>query len=191
MAERGREKFNRYKKILFILLKITKLLPLKVRVFTFNHIRMIQGNFGIAIRYVFLKSIAKEVGDNVSIHPHVYIYNPQNLIIGNNVSIHSMAYIESSGGITIGNDVSIAHGVTIMSESHNYSDPINPIKDQGLKLSPIEIKDNVWIGAKSTILSGIIIETGSIVGAGAVVTKDIEIDNIVAGVPAKAIKMRV
>ena len=77
-----------------------------------------------------------------------------------------------------------------MSEEHIYIDRNLPIKDQGKTYAPVTIKDNVWIGAKATILSGVTIGTGAIVGAGAVVTKDVPENSIVAGVPARIIKNR-
>lgn len=53
-----------------------------------------------------------------------------------------------------------------------------------------EIKNNVWVGAKATILCGVVVEIGSIIGAGAVVTRRVKKNTIVAGVPAKIIKER-
>jgi acetyltransferase-like isoleucine patch superfamily enzyme len=110
--------------------------------------------------------------------------------IGNNVSIHPMCYIEAKGGLVIGNDVSIAHGVTIMTTTHIYDKTDIPIKDQGSVANNVVIKDNVWIGAKATLLCGITVNQGAIVGAGAVVTKTIPANAVVAGVPARIIKMR-
>ncbi|QBP43095.1 acyltransferase [Paenisporosarcina antarctica] len=149
-----------------------------------------KGNKGLLIRYIFLKTITKECGDNVSIHPNVYLYKLKNLSIGSNVSIHPMCYIDSTGRIDIGNDVSIAHGVTIMSTTHQYGDENILIKDQPVDLLYTKIEDNVWIGAKATILGGVEVSTGSIVAAGAVVIKDVPIRAIVGGVPAKIIKYR-
>ena len=151
---------------------------------------MTKGIIGIVLRYALLKSIAVNCGDNVAIYPGVYLLKPDKLIIGNNVSIHPMCYIDSTGGIVIGNDVSIAHGTTIMSSTHNYADVNVAIKDQGIKLLKTEIKDNVWIGAKSTILAGVVVESGSIIAANAVVTKNVPQNTVVGGVPARTIKLR-
>lgn len=151
---------------------------------------MSRGNKGLVIRYILLKTIAKDCGDNVSIHPSVYLLNPQNIHIGNNVSIHPMCYLDATGGIYIDRDVSIAHGVTIMSTTHTYDDLAIPIKDQPFEVLQTTIEENVWIGAKATILAGIKIGSGSIVGANCVVTKLVPPDVIVAGVPAKIIKKR-
>jgi acetyltransferase-like isoleucine patch superfamily enzyme len=101
-----------------------------------------------------------------------------------------MCYLDATGGINIGNDVSIAHGVTIMLTTHRYDDLEIPIKDQPIEVLLTTIEENVWIGAKSTILAGIIIGTGSIVGANCVVTKMVPPNVIVAGVPNRILKIR-
>ncbi|MGM0853978.1 MAG: acyltransferase [Bacillota bacterium] len=187
---RGREKFNRYKPIISMLASICNLFPVAVRQKLFVLFRMTTGNKGLVIRYILLKSIAKTCGDNVSIHPGVYIFSPQKISIGDNVSIHPMCYIDAQGEINIGNDVSIAHGVTIMSSTHQYSNLKINIKDQPVDLLTTEINDNVWVGAKVTILAGVKVNSGSVLAAGAVVTNNVEKDTIVGGVPAKKIKDR-
>jgi acetyltransferase-like isoleucine patch superfamily enzyme len=187
---RGRDKFNRYKPIINILVNMCNLLPLIIRQKLFVLFRMTTGNKGLVIRYILLKSIAKSCGDNVSIQPGVYIFCPQNISIGHNVSVHPMCYIDAFGKINIGNDVSIAHGVTIMSSTHQYKDLKIPIKDQPVDLLTTEINDNVWVGSKVTILAGVKVNSGSVLAAGAVITKTVEKDTLVGGVPAKKIKDR-
>lgn len=189
--KRGRESFNRYKILINLLTRIIKIIPYKIRVYVFTRLRMLQGIVGIGLRYIFLKSIAKNIGENVSIHPGVYIFNIDNLDIGNNVSIHPMSYIEAMGGVSIGNDVSIAHSATILSANHVFQNINKPIKDQGLVYHKTIIRDNVWIGAKATILSGVEVNEGTIIAAGAVVTKETLNNSIVGGIPAEIIKIRI
>lgn len=187
---RGRDLFKKVERILAIYTKMYSLLPRRARLCLLNKKRHKTGMIQLGLRYALVKSLAKKVGENVRINENVYLFNIHNISIGSNVSIWPMSYIEGSGGVLIGNDVSIAHSVTIMSEEHEYSDRSLPIKDQGKTYAPVTIMDNVWIGAKATILSGVTIGTGAIVGAGAVVTKDVPDNSIVAGVPAKVIKTR-
>ena len=187
---RGRDKFLKYKKIINLLVKLYSLLPKKVRRKRLVKARNKIGVWGIVNRYALLKSLCKSCGDNVLIGENVYLFSVENMSIGDNVSIHPMSYIDATGGLTIGNDVSIAHGTTIMTTSHKYAEKDIPIKDQGCLVETVEISNNVWIGAKATILCGIKIKEGSVVGANAVVTKNVDKDNIVAGVPAKVIKTR-
>lgn len=187
---RGRDLFKKYFFIIDILVFLYGLFPKKFQEFMLVLHRKIPGYLGLAIRYALLKNLALSVGENVSIHPDVYLFHIENLSIGNNVSIHPMSYIEAVGGVEIGDDVSIAQGTSIISFNHKYTELEMPIKDQGTELRPICIKNNVWIGAKSTILGGVKINEGSIIGAGSIVTKDVMKNNIVAGNPAKIIKKR-
>lgn len=187
---RGREKFDKFKIIIHFLVSMCLFIPLKYRIKLFESCRMIKGYVGITLRYILLKSIARKCGDNVSIHPGVYLLNPQNASFGSNVSVHPMCYIEAYGSVVIENDVSIAHGVTIMSTEHVFDEISIAINDQGTVCNEVIIKSNVWIGAKATILAGKKIETGCVIGAGSVVTKNVEKNLVVAGVPAKRINIR-
>lgn len=187
---RGRETFHKYRYLLYRGADALALLPRSFRLKIFFMIRRKGGMSGLAFRYMLLRTLAKKVGDNVSIHPDVYLLHPENLELGNNVSIHPFCYIEASGGVQIGSDVSIAHGVTLMSETHVFDRKEVAIKDQGLQAKEVCIENNVWIGAKATILGGNKVSTGAIVAASAVVTKPVPPYAIVAGVPAKVIKLR-
>lgn len=188
--KRGRDQFKKFKPLINFLIGIMRIFPHNFRKKMFELFRMKKGKSGLLIRYILLKSLAEKVGDNVFIAPGSYLLNVEYLRIGNNVSIHPMCYIEARGGIEIGDNVSIAHGVTIMSETHIYDRVDIPIKDQGMYYENTIIDSDVWIGAKATILCGIKIYRGSIVAAGAVVTKNVDSYSIVAGVPARLIKKR-
>ena len=188
--QRGRDKFLKYRSFILFFVRLFSVFPNKFLNKLLIFFRGTKGNKGLVIRYILLKCLAKSIGENVSVHPGVYLFSPEGLSIGNNVSIQPMCYIDASGEIEIGNDVSIAHGVTLLSTSHSYSDLNLVIKDQELIKKKTVINSNVWLGAKATILCGVTIETGSIVGAGAVVCTDIRMNSVVGGVPAKLIKKR-
>ncbi len=188
---RGRDKFQKFKPVINCICKLYSLFPRSVQTKALIRHRKQTGNLGLVIRYALLKNLAKNVGDNVSVQPDVYLFNLQELSIENNVSIHPMTYIEAYGGIEIGNDVSIAHGTTIMAVTHDFDDISIPIKDQGITGQPIKLEDNVWVGAKATILGGCNIGAGAIIGAGAVVTKPVKKNTVVAGVSARVIEERV
>jgi len=183
----GREKFRRARNILIFLERLIKIIPLRVREKLFVHYRGAKGKKGIAIRYILLKTLAKKIGDNVCIQPDVYLLNVSDLEIGCNVSIHPLTYIDAKGGVSIGDNVSIAEGTSIISFDHGYADNNVPMKYQKIIKKPITICNDVWLGAKSTILGDVTIAEGSIVGAGAVVTKSTHAYSIVGGVPAKQI----
>lgn len=190
---RGRDQFAKYKKVINFLCAMYRALPLRMRKNALEKHRNMRGKIGIAVRYAILKSVSGSIGDNVAVFPGVYIFNPENLVAGNNVSIQPMAYIEcgfEKDGVVIGNDVSIAHGVTVMATTHRFDSHEAAIRDQGVESEPVRIEDNVWIGAKASILSGVSIGHGSVVGAGAVVTRSLEPGGVYAGVPARKIKER-
>ena len=188
---RGRDKFKKYKKLILFLSKAVSILPTPIRINLLNFFRNTKGTKGIVLRYIFLKTISRSVGDNVAIHENVYLHFPENIKFGNNVSIHPMCYIDACGKIDIGNEVSIAHSTTILSTSHVYDNLTIPIKDQDYKIEKTSIEDGVWIGAKSTVLLGVTLGKNSIVGANSLVNKDIPENAVVGGIPAKTLKMRI
>jgi Acetyltransferase (isoleucine patch superfamily) len=89
------------------------------------------------------------------------------------------------GGITIGNDVMIAAHTIISSQTH---DPNAPLFRETQIMKPVVIEDNVWIGSGAIILPGVHIGTGSVIGAGSVVTKDVPPGSVVVGGPSKVIR---
>lgn len=193
---RGRDKFHKYRTQLIWLSKFYKIFPLKIRKKMLEKHRNTRGILGYALRFALLKAICKECGDNISVSPGVYINNAQNLSLGKNISIHPMCYIEcgpfDDSGIIIEDDVSIAHGTTIICTSHTYNhEEIRTIKDMPVKYETVHICKNVWIGAKATILCGVTIESGCVIGANSVLTKSTKADGIYVGSPATRIKDRI
>ncbi len=125
------------------------------------------------------------------VYPDVYISDYRNIVLGDHVSINRGSHLSGAGGITIGNKVAIGHATTILSSEHGFKDPSIPICDQPLTLSPVEIGDDVWLGARVCILAGVKISNGTVVAAGAVVTKSTAGEgSIIGGVPARLLKHR-
>ena len=114
----------------------------------------------------------------------------EELIIGDNVGIAANAFIAMRGKIEIGSNTIFGPNVSIHAENHNFSDIDKPIKLQGATRKGVKIGEDCWIGSKAVILDGVTIGSHSIIGAGAVITKDIPEYCIAGGVPAKVIKMR-
>jgi acetyltransferase-like isoleucine patch superfamily enzyme len=98
--------------------------------------------------------------------------------------------VVKGGPITIGNGVRIAPHVMMFAANHIFADTDIPIHKQGVEPSPITIEDDVWIAGKVMITAGVSIGHGSVIGAGAVVTKDIPPWSVVVGTPARVIKTR-
>ncbi|WP_309215830.1 acyltransferase [Lacticaseibacillus rhamnosus] len=115
----------------------------------------------------------------------------ESLSIGDNVGIAEYSLISVRGPVTIGNDVIIGPFFSLHSENHMFSREDKAIRTQGVTRTGVHISDNVWIGAKVTLLDGVTIGSGVVVAAGAVVTHDVPNNVIVAGVPARIIRKRV
>ena len=114
-------------------------------------------------------------GDNVQINDFVHIAAAKNVEIGNNVLIASKIFISD-----------ICHGE--YADIENMSDPNEHPNNRKLSAKPVIIHDDVWIGEMVSILPGVEIGKGSIIGANSVVTKSIPEYSIAAGNPAKVIK---
>jgi acetyltransferase-like isoleucine patch superfamily enzyme len=99
--------------------------------------------------------------------------------------------IEGPGDIKIGKHCLIASHSGIYANNHNFADPIEPIKYQGITRKGIVIEDDCWLGHGVTVLDGVTIGKGSVIGAGAVVNKDIPPFSVAVGIPARVIKNRI
>lgn len=109
----------------------------------------------------------------------------RNFSIGTNSVINSRCRIDNRGAISIGENVSISQEVIILTADHD----IDAAKFSG-RNKTVKIEDYVWIGTRVTILPGVTVGKGALIAAGSVVTKDVAPFSVVAGVPAKLIRMR-
>ncbi len=184
----GRAKFSRYKSIIALLVSLFSLFPSKINFKLLLWNRNRNGIFGLLLRYVLIRNLAKDCGDNVSIHPGVYLFNLQNMKFGDNVSIHPMCYLDAAGEILIGDNVSIAHSTSILSTNHTWDNIDLPIKYNKETFSKVVINSDVWIGCGVRILAGVTIASRSVVAAGAVVTKSVEPNSLIGGIPGRKIK---
>lgn len=170
------------------------LLPLSKNMleYKYNKLRFKSGWLAIGKRYVCLKRMQARLPEDkyCIIQANVFIGNVDKLEIGDNTTINDNSYLECKGGITIGHDCLIGHEVTILSNSHLYGDINLNINLQGECEKTVHIGNNVWIGAKATILPGVTIGNNVIVGANAVVNKSFPDNAVVAGVPAKIVSIR-
>ncbi|MUG93830.1 acyltransferase [Scytonema sp. UIC 10036] len=124
------------------------------------------------------KSVEIGALDNTQIH------------IGERTFIGSSVCIGGPGNITIGKDCLIASHAGIVANNHIFDDPTQKISSQGITRKGITIEDDCWLGHAVTVLDGVTIGKGSVIGAGAVVTKDIPSYSVAVGIPAKVIRQR-
>jgi acetyltransferase-like isoleucine patch superfamily enzyme len=163
----------------------------------------------------FIGANTVEIGDYVKIYSNSYISNKGNKIsFGNHASIdHGVdirAYDQPGGDITIGEhvyigpyvcmagpgfikigrDCMIASHSSLYANNHVFSDPNRSFREQGVTTKGIVIEDDCWLGTGVRVLDGVTIGKGSVIGAGAVVTRDIPPYSIAVGTPAKVISKR-
>jgi acetyltransferase-like isoleucine patch superfamily enzyme len=124
-----------------------------------------------------------KLDSTVSVELGIRLDMPSKVCIGKNILIGNNFNCDAMGGVVIEDGVMIAHQVSLLTVNHDLHD------HRILVCSPIHIKKNAWIGAKATILQGITIGENAVVGAGAVVTKDVPDNTVVGGIPAKVIKV--
>jgi putative colanic acid biosynthesis acetyltransferase WcaF len=137
-------------------------------------------------RRFLLRLFGAKIGKNVNIYNSAVIHMPWHLLIGDWSAIGEHACIYNLGKISIGERVTISQRVHLCAGTHDYTDPAMPL----LKPS-IEIKDQAWVAADAFVGPGISIGEGAVVGARAVVVKDVAPWSVVAGNPAIEVKKRV
>lgn len=136
-------------------------------------------------RRFFYRLAGMEIGKGSTLHMRARFYNPFNIKIGEGSIVGEDAVLDGRDKLTIGNHVDIASEVMIYNAEHDVRDP-----NFSAICAPVIIEDYVFIGPRAIILPGVKIKKGAVVGAGAVVTKDVEMGIIVGGVPAKQIGER-
>jgi acetyltransferase-like isoleucine patch superfamily enzyme len=132
------------------------------------------------------------IGDNAKLGKDIYLgaFSSGELVIGSNTYVGRYTIILSHKSVRIGDDCLIAPGCHITDVNHGFRDPDKLIRQQEYPSREIVIEDDVWLGTGVSILPGVRIGKGSVIGARSVVTKDIPPYSIAVGVPAKVIQKR-
>ena len=133
---------------------------------------------------LFSKLTGTQVDKSFRCFPPFYTDCGKNIKIGKNVFINACCRFQDQGGIEIGDGSLIGHNTTIATLNHDF----NPDKRANLHPSPVKIGKKVWIGSDCTILPGVEIGDGAVIGAGSIVTKNIPANSIAVGNPARVIK---
>lgn len=189
-----------------MLYKVIKFIERKIEGVHARHIRKQLENCGngvyIGLLSQFYGGRYIKIGDNVSIGTDSILtafdsyrdqtFTPE-IIIDDGTIINPYAHITAINSIRIGKNVLFGKYVTVTDNSHGYNDTLGDLDTAPLLRSvfskgPVVIEDNVWIGDKAIILPNVTIGKGSIIGAGAVVTKDVPSYSIAVGNPARVIK---
>lgn len=147
------------------------------------------GRWARPIRSGICRGIFRRAGMNINVERGVFFGDGSELEIGDNSGIGVNCRI--LGPVSIGNDVMMAPDVIIQTRSHRFDCVDVPMRLQGSRdTQAVVISDDVWIGTRVIILPGVTVGRGAIVGAGAVVTKDVPEYAIVGGNPARIIRYR-
>ncbi|MGL5795618.1 MAG: acyltransferase [Waterburya sp.] len=121
---------------------------------------------------------------------YLTVFERGEIMIGEQTYIGPYTCISAYGKLKIGKNCLIASHSSIYAHNHNFADHNKIIAEQGFNYKGITIEDNCWLGSGVRILDGVTIGQDSVIGAGAVVTKDIPAYSVAAGVPAKVISTR-
>lgn len=139
------------------------------------------------VKYVYLARLFKNIGKNVNFQPNIRIEGWHNITIGDFSGLGRNCHVTALSTVKIGDNVMIAEDVIINTANHMISST-KLMMNLPMVTKPIQIGNNVWIGARVIILSGVKIEDNIVIAAGAVVTKSFPSNCIIGGVPAKIIK---
>lgn len=145
--------------------------------------------FGYRLRYLLVRRILGRCGEGVVVKRNCYFGKGSQLEVGSRSQLGERARIGPQ--VSIGDDVVMGPEVVIMTTSHGFDDLNRPIRLQPEPpVRSVSIGDDVWIGTRVTILPGVKIGTGAVIGACSVVTKDIPSYAVAVGNPARVIRQR-
>ncbi|WP_283949346.1 acyltransferase [Sulfurimonas hydrogeniphila] len=153
----------------------------------------VKGKFNIdtGVTIMGFKNIS--LGNDIVLmkNSYVYAHDGGDIVIGNNFTMNTNSQLGASfGKIVIGDDCAIAPNCVLRAANHTFDDPNVPFREQGHTYGEIIIEDDVWISSNCVITANTKIGKSSIIGAGSVVTKDVEPYSVMGGVPAKLIRKR-
>jgi maltose O-acetyltransferase len=142
------------------------------------------------VRRLCAKQLFYSCGSNINLEYGAYFGSGRNVEVGDFSGIGINCRI--NGPVKIGSAVMMGPDVVILARNHKFDRTDIPMSAQGASIDKkVIIDDDVWIGTRAIILPGVHIGKGSIIGAGAVVTKDVPSYAIVGGNPAKVLKYRI
>jgi acetyltransferase-like isoleucine patch superfamily enzyme len=136
--------------------------------------------------------------ENISLGKNVYVghqailkgYHQSQLAIGDETWIGQQCFLHSAGGLTIGARVGVGPGVKILTSQHRDVGRDTPVLFSPLTMAPVVVQDDADLGLGAILLPGVTVGRGAVVGAGAVVTRDVPEYAVVAGSPARILRHR-
>lgn len=162
-------------------------------IFSLGFLKALFSSFAYYLHeHVTWRRVLKQQGKYNRIHSRASIRNAHNIIMGNNVRItmDCCIWAGEDAKIIMGNDILIGPGSKIFCGNHGTKNNGIAMTYQDRVEKDVIIEDDIWIGANCIITSGVKICKGAVVAAGSVVTKNVDENTVVGGVPAKVIKLR-
>ena len=136
------------------------------------------------IQALFSELTGRPVDKTFGLFPPFYTDCGKNIRLGKNVFINAGCHFQDQGGITVGDNTMIGHNVVLATLNHD----LDPQKRRDMYPAPIVIGKDVWIGSNTTVTPGVTIGDGSVIAAGAVVTRNVPDHVLASGVPARIIR---
>jgi maltose O-acetyltransferase len=147
------------------------------------------GRVGNWVRYRYYRSRLGSCGTSPRLAYNTKIIHPAGLHISDN-HLGWDTLFDARGGIYIGPNSGVAPGSILLTTEPVFDNPDVPIREQGLRTSPIHIGTDVWVGANCLVMPGVTIGDGAVVAGGSVVTRDVPAFALVSGNPARVIGWR-
>lgn len=138
-----------------------------------------------AWRRAVLRAFGARIGRHVNIYASVRVSQPWNLVVGDWSAVGEDVLIYNLGPVTLGRGVTLSYRAHLCAGSHDLRDPRMP-----LLRPPIDIEDHAWVGTEAFVGPGVRLGEASILGARAVVVRNVPAGAIVAGNPARVIGTR-
>jgi maltose O-acetyltransferase len=160
---------------------------LRQRIFAVLSFLLLDNMSSGRLRAALLRWNGALVGKRCFVRGGLQVQESFEFTIGDDVFINSGCVFDGSAPIAIGDRVQFGFQVTLVTGDHHFGPPESRAGEH--RPRPIRIEEGAWIGARALILPGVTIGRGAVVAAGAVVTRDVEPDTLVAGVPAKVLRM--
>ena len=137
------------------------------------------------IRWRMYRSMGIKVSRS-RIYPGCFLASGRNVVIGTNAFLNHNAFIDSSATVVIGKGVSFGMNVSIITSSHSIGP--SDRRAGAAKSAPVSIGDGSWLGSNVVVQPGVTIETGCVIGAGSLVTKNCSANGLYVGSPARRVR---
>lgn len=153
-------------------------------------VRVLPPRIGVFPRVSVLRVFGAEIGNEVMLGNGVRVLGPSGLVIENRASVARDALLDARGGLLIQHGALVGFESVLLSWTHRFEDPMEPVQAQGFEGAPVTLGANSWLGTRSIVLPGVEIGSSAIVGAGSTVTSSIPAGVIAAGSPARELRRR-